>query len=392
MDSERFYLDYNATSPLSTSVKEWLKSGEVIFANPASQHSFGKIARKSINEDRSKIFKIFGKDEKTTSLFFHSGATEAFYSLLFSFSEISRKEKKKLLVCYSKIDHPAVTSLSEKYWGEHVRFYSLKINTDLTYAHEENLDYLKEQKSHDSSLIILYHHLWAHNETGFISPLIDLNPFKSIKDLYLHIDAVQAPGKVLNWRELNFGDIWSFSAHKFGALKGIGFSFIDKKVPFVSFLTGGGQQSGLRGGTENPMGVKSISLALSDLDQVNVSSTMSKCIELEAFIENQLEGIGGVLKGVNKNSNTIYFYLNDFTSDISLALFDLHGLMISAGSACSSGAAKPAQILISMGLEKVSRNGLRLSLAFDIDEENLNKIKGLLIRVFSRLHAPLASS
>ncbi len=385
MDTDSLYLDYNATSPLSLSVTNWLKSGEVVFANPASQHSAGKHSRKIINESRTQIFKSFGKSEKSTKLFFHSGATEAFITYANSFSEYCRQHNRRLLICYAKTDHPAVTSLKERYWHEDVSFFELMQNSDLTYQHEKNFSELTEKKKNDPSLMILYHHLWIHNETGLVSPLEDVKRFKALPDLYLHIDAVQAPGKIPEWRDLSVGDIWSFSAHKFGALKGIGFSFMSADLFFYPLIAGGGQQQGLRSGTENPQGIKSIALALLDLEKVDVLKTQDYRNKLAQYMEEELKGIGGLLKPQQHASNTIYFYLNDLTSDISLALFDLQGIMISAGSACSSGAARPSLILTLLGKESVARNGLRLSLGFSMDEEKLNKIKVKLHPVFNRL-------
>lgn len=387
MDTDSLYLDYNATSPLSFSVMNWLKSGEVVFANPASQHSAGKYSRKIINESRALIFKSFGKTEKSAKLFFHSGATEAFITYAYSFSEFCRLNKRKLLICYAQTDHPAVTSLAERYWHEGVSFFKLSQNSDLTYHYEKNFTELEAKKKADPSLVILYHHLWIHNETGLVSPLSEVRKFKTLPDLYLHIDAVQAPGKIPEWTDLSVGDIWSFSAHKFGALKGIGFSFMSSDLFFHPLISGGGQQQGLRSGTENPQGVKSIALALKDLKEVDVLKTMDYRDRLESFMEEELKGIGGVLRPHLHASNTIYFYLNGLTSDISLALFDLQGIMISAGSACSSGAAKPSLVLTLLGKESVARNGLRLSLGFSMDEEKFNKVKAKLSPVFNRLQS-----
>lgn len=385
MNLERLYLDYNATSPLSTSVTDWLKSGDFLFANPSSQHSLGKASRKQINESRGAIYKAFNLNEKTHKLFFHSGATEALLTFTYSFSEIARSQEKKLLICYAKTDHPAVSTLASRNWGDHVVFQELKLNSDLSYDHSFNLSLLKEEKEKNPDLMILYHHLWVHNETGLVSPLRGLAPFKTIDGLYLHIDCVQAPGKIPDWSELSEGDIWSFSAHKFGAFKGIGFSFFKNVVPFSPLVSGGGQQQALRSGTENPMGVKSIELALNDLKAVKVEETSKKKEELKSFIESELQGIGGTLTSPLENSNTIYFYFNKLSSDISLALFDLNGLMISAGSACSSGAAKESEILLAAGKKDVAKNGLRLSLPFEISPELITQIQTKFSLVIERI-------
>ena len=385
MKLERLYLDFNATSPLSQSVIDWLKSGDLIFANPSSQHSLGKSSRKEINRARSQIFSFFSKSEKETKLFFHSGATESFETFAYSFTETARLKGAPLLMCYSRIDHPAVKALSEKYWGPDVKFLELKLNSDLTYDHAKNFELIQDKKDNHPDLIILYHHLWVHNETGLVSPLDELKKLKTISDLHIHVDCVQAPGKIGEWQNLSAGDIWSFSAHKFGALKGIGFSLVNVTVPFHPLISGGGQQQGMRSGTENPMGVKSIALALEDLIKVDITLTSKHRAELEAFIENELRGIGDVLKSARSNSNTIYFYLNELTSDIALALFDLNGLLISAGSACSSGAAKESAVLIESGHKNVARNGLRISLPFAISEKEILIFKAAFSQVFEKL-------
>ena len=385
MNLERLYLDYNATSPLSQSVLDWLKSGDVLFANPASQHSSGKASRKVINEARAKIYKTFNLTEKEAKLFFHSGATEGIHTFAYSFSEMTRRSNKKLLICFSEIDHPSTLALGEKYFGPHVEVLKLLRDDNLHYRHDDNLQTLKKKKDEDPDLIILYHHLWIHNETGIVSSIGELEKFKSIPDLYLHIDAVQVPGKIPAWRELTCGDIWTYSAHKFGALKGIGFSFFKVNMPFYPLFTGGGQQSALRSGTENVQGVMSIALALEDLKKVDPVKTLIKRNQFAEFMRQNLDGLGEVIDDDEVASNTIYFYLNELTSDIALALFDLNGLEISAGSACSSGAAKASAVLIQMGKNEVSKNGLRISMSFDPSPKELEALKVIFSKTIAKL-------
>lgn len=387
MSTKRLYLDYNATSPLSESTLKWLKSGDIFFANPASQHSRGKQSRRAINQVREKILSLFNVKESETRLFFHSGATEALSTLMYSFAESTRLTKKKLCVFYSVLDHPAVVELSQKYWGEHVQFYKLKLKHDLAYNHEENLAQIIQLKNQYPEAVILYHHLWVHNETGFVSPLEDLVPLKVIKDLYIHVDAVQVPGKIQNYDSLVVGDIWSFSAHKFGALKGVGFSLMKSNLPFCPLLVGGGQQEKLRGGTENVQGIMSIGYALDDLSKVDFLKTNKYREDLVDYLKSELNGVGDIIdfKERIKASNTIYFYLYEVTSDVALALFDLNGLEISAGSACSSGAARPSVLLTELGLSSYAKNGLRISLNFSLTEEEFGFIKTTLSGIFRKL-------
>jgi cysteine desulfurase len=384
---DRIYLDFNATSPLSQSVQNWLKSGEFHFANPSSQHTSGKASRKSINESRQAVFKVFHQDEKKTNLFFHSGATEGVMTFARSFAEEARLKGKDLLICYSKIDHPCVSTLSENFFGPHVKFQELKRKSDLSYDFAENYKILLDKKENNPDLMILVHHLWVHNETGHVSPLEDLAHLKKIPDLFVHVDAVQAPGKIPEWKELSHGDIWTFSGHKFGSLKGIGFSFMAKALPFHSLMTGGGQQADLRSGTENPMGVYSVALALSDLEKIDVKNLKALREKLMTFLETELRGIGEIVSASPEkmNANTIYFYLNNLSSDVSLALFDLQGMMISAGSACQSGAARSSEVLLHLHKGNTAKNGLRLSFGFHFNEEDLNKLTDRLAPVFNKL-------
>lgn len=364
-----------------------MKSGEFLFANPSSQHSAGKASRKSINQNREKIYQAFHQSEKEMSLFFHSGATEGIHTIARSFAEEARLKGQELLICYARTDHPVVATLPENFLGSHVKFLELKKNPDFSYDHEENHRVLLDRKENNPDLVILVHHLWVHNETGHVSELADLKKLKSIPDLYLHVDAVQAPGKIPTWTELHLGDAFTFSAHKFGALKGIGFTFLRKGTPFHPLMTGGGQQSDLRSGTENPMGVQSVALALDDLLKVDVKKLRSLRQDLLAYFERELRDIGEVVTSAPErmSANTIYFFTHKLTSDVALALFDLNGLMISAGSACQSGAAKNSEVLLHLHKGASAKNGLRLSFGFDFNEEDLNTLKARLAPVFNKL-------
>lgn len=364
-------------------------SGEFHFANPSSQHSAGKSSRKLINESREKIYEAFGKDPKDTRLFFHSGATEGINSVARSFAEEARLKGKDLLICFTKTDHPAVTSLEENFLGSHVKFLHLKRGENFEYLREENYQLLRDRKEDNPDLIILFHHLWVHNETGHEAPLNLLKHMSTIPDSYVHVDCVQAPGKIVNWMNLTFGDIWTFSGHKFGALKGIGFTFMNARVPFHAMITGGGQQNSLRSGTENPMGVRSVALALQDLEKVDVLGLSHLRSRLLTYLQTELQGIGEIVTDAPHKmaANTIYFFLYKLTSDVALALFDLQGIQISAGSACQSGAAKNSEVLLHLHKTNSAKNGLRLSFGPHFSEEDLNSLIQRLGPVFLKLRS-----
>lgn len=306
-----------------------------------------------------------------------------------SFAEEARLKGKDLLICYSKTDHPAVSSLEENYLGPHVKFFELTRDGEFSYAHEANYRAILDKKENNPELMILVHHLWVHNETGHVAPLGELARLQSIPDLFVHVDAVQAPGKVVDWRVLSGGDLWTFSAHKFGALKGIGFTLVKSSVPFHPLLTGGGQQGSFRSGTENPMGAQSVALALKDLSTVDVKALLGLRAELVTFLAQELRGVGELITGPAEkmNANTVYFYLHRQSSDISLALFDLNGVLISAGSACQSGASKASSVLLHLQKGNSAKNGLRLSFGFQFDQRELNNLRARLAPIFNKLRS-----
>jgi cysteine desulfurase len=374
VDQDSLYLDYNATSPLSESVKKWLQSGDFVYANPSAQHMAGKRSRKKINDTLNSLVELFSLSIKD-QIFFHSGATEGLFTIFNSSVFLAKHQNRKLVVCYSPLDHAAVLRLKDSPQAAGVDFMALSHREDLSYDHEKNSEALRELVRKDSNSLVLYHHLWVHNETGFVSPLTELQALKSeFSNLFIHVDSVQAPGKILDWKNLSVGDYWTFSAHKFGSLKGIGFTIIKDKAPFEPLILGGGQQRGARGGTENLMGIESLKYALEDLQKINVQETYRLKNEFKDFLRQELCGIGNIVESKEENSNTIYFYFSHLSSDITLALFDLSGLMISAGSACSSGASKPSAVLTELKKYAQVRNGLRISFPFDLSEEILRQI------------------
>jgi cysteine desulfurase len=135
------------------------------------------------------------------------------------------------------------------------------------------------------------------------------------------------------------------------------------------------------------MGIQSLSLALKDLVKVDVKGNEDQRVKLETFLAQELNGPGGIISGKGKfrNSNTIYFYLNGLSSDIALALFDQHGLQISAGSACSSGTANASVLLTHLGFKDQAKNGLRISFNFELSDEDREDIQGRIAVVLKKI-------
>ena len=373
---DRIYLDYNATSPLSKRVIDFLGKGDLSFvnANPSSNHSSGKKSKKTINSVSDYLLDSFHFKNSHTVLF-NSGATEAINTFF--------RLKKSDLMIYAVTDHPAVIAMADFNKSCGVDAIALEVDRN------GNIDINELKLILDStSKNVFLNITLVHNENGSIFELSPIIELKNNYNFILHVDAVQSVMRFDGWNHLSEKiDAVSYSAHKFGALKGIGFSFIKSEFKFAPLLNGGGQQAGLRSGTENPLATYSIQLAL---EEVIDNGSIEKSIELKRAIVNLFKtvlGESGIVifeNNSNQACNTVPLIFKKFKSDISLIHFDMEGIDISYGSACASGSIEGTQSLKSLGLSEYSKNFVRLSFG-PFDYKNSESILKHLENVFNKL-------
>lgn len=368
---DRIYLDYNATSPLSKRSIEILDKGDFLFVNPSSSHSSGKSARKLLNLANNYIKNIFNCPSDF-ELIFHSGATEA----LNTFFNLSSQD----IMIYSESDHPAVEALARKNKENGCEVYCLNQSPFFDF---ESFEKILESSQKE----IFLNFTWVNNETGLINDLKRIVALKSKYNFYIHVDAVQSVGKFIGWDKLLDGiDIYSYSAHKFGALKGIGFSFLKNDFPWKPLIIGGGQQGDKRAGTENITGVLSIQGALEDLSRdLNIEKSLELRNKIIKLLKDSFKDEVIILLE-NDNDvacNTIGFIHKKKKSDIMLMQFDLSGVDVSFGSACSSGSFIQTQSLRSFSLSQYEKSFIRISFG-PKDYEN-EKILTRLKLVFDKL-------
>ena len=337
----RFYLDYNSTSPLASSVKEWLKNDDLPFANPASIHSSGKRSRKFIDETTTYIKDLFNAHE--FNIFYHSGASEGINTII--------KGYPKAHVFCSVIDHASVI----KAQNPGVTFHTFPVDSNGKFDKEKLIAEINVCEG-----LVLLNFTWVHNVTGVVWDLKFAEEIKKETGATIHVDAVQVPGKIENWKEINpHLDFYTFSGHKFGALKGVGLTLYKEK--FIPLIHGGGQQGGVRSGTENAMGVYSLKLALKELDQ---KINLKELREAKEILEKSIKEYATIVaEKAPRNNNTILFLQDLETPEIVQIAFDLAGLELGTGSACSSGLQVPDRILKALGFsEEDALKGFRLSL------------------------------
>jgi cysteine desulfurase len=221
---------------------------------------------------------------------------------------------------------------------------------------------LKKKKDFD----LVCNFTYINNETGIVWPLELAAQIKQATGAFVHVDAVQLIGKIKDWKILNATvDAYTFSGHKFGAMKGVGFSFIKKDISFLPLLAGGNQQEGMRSGTENALGIYSLKLALEDMLERFDAEGLSCAFDL---IESELLKVigerGEIIGAKNnyRNLTTCFLMLRNQKAELLSAKFDMLGMDVSTGSACSSGVIKENRILRAMGYsEEESRSAIRFS-------------------------------
>ena len=380
--NKRLYLDYNATAPLDDAVSEWLAKGVFPFGNPSSIHHSGKRSKKLINETRDFLFKTFDLHEH--ELFFHSGATEGINNIVkgFCFKSLFMKEDFHFL-CFES-DHSCIVNQKEHVELMGGSFHAFKVDEQGNYDEKEVISFIKKLKGR-----VLLNHTYINNETGVVLSLDKVLKIKEETNCFIHVDAVQLIGKWHTLKLESLVDAYTFSAHKFGGMKGIGFSFIlNQNDFFCSLIRGGGQQNALRSGTENVHGIYSIKLALEsvvkrfDFDELKKSV---KSVE-DALVKSYGEKVIITAPKALKNANTIYLVFNGVKTDILITAFDMSQIDVSSGSACSSGAIKPSRVLLSMGFSiEQAKNSIRLSFSPDFreSEECIKKLKLVLDRFIS---------
>lgn len=352
----RVYLDNAATTPVAPEVVEaMIPVLRETFGNPSSTHSFGRNAKALLETSRRTVAKHINC--APSEIIFTSGGTEADNMAIHS--AVTQLGVKRIIT--SAIEHHAVghtadaISLHEKIELVLVKLDS-KGNVDL--AHLESL--LKENKP---TLVSLMH---ANNEIATMIPLKKVADLCRQYNAYFHSDTVQTMAHfAFDLKEIDI-DFITCAAHKFHGPKGVGFLYVNKKTKVSSFIHGGAQERGLRGGTENIAGIVGLAKAM-DLAYEDVEGHQKHVYHLKSFMIQELKTMFPTVAfhGETDFDKALYTVLNvclPATDKTSMLLFtlDLKGVAVSGGSACTSGATKGSHVLEGIGAD-MSRPNVRFS-------------------------------
>lgn len=382
--NNRYYLDFNASSPLASSVKEYFVKGDFFYGNPSSVHTSGKKSRRAIREVEHYLRETYSVSDSYLT-FFHSGATEGLNIVLQGAAKNYFRRQEKVQFLLGQADHSCIVNQADDLidYGHIVSFFSPE--KDGSY---DKASLIKKIQEYKGKTILNF--TWVNNETGVCNPLSLAEEIKQETGCYVVVDAVQSVGKIIDWNKIsNKLDAYTFSGHKFGAMKGVGWTFMHVNYPFAPLLRGGGQQGGLRSGTENTDGVHSLMLALEELQQKQSKQPIQKFMKnFEGDLVLALGEKGHLVaeESVHRCLSTFYIILNTQKADTTLIAFDLDRIDVSSGSACSSGALEPSRVLLSMGYdEPQAKSALRISFPFAFDEAEYMEMKNTVFKVLNRI-------
>ncbi len=375
---DRVYLDWNATTPLRREAREAMAAAWDLAGNPSSVHAEGRQARKLVEEARTAVAGAVGAQAR--NVVFTSGGTEAnALALTPGLRRASGSPANRLLV--SAIEHASVLAGG--------RFAPDAIGTiGVTRAGVLDLAHLRAMLEGPPALVSV---MLANNETGALQPVTEAAARVLAAGGVLHVDAIQAFGKRPFGIDSLNADLLTLSAHKAGGPKGVGALVAAEGVLGLEpLLRGGGQELGRRAGTENVAGIAGFGAAA----RAAAAALEAGSRRLEGQrrrLENGLREIPGVIvfsDEVPRLPNTTLFTVPGLRAETAVIGFDLAGIAVSSGSACSSGKVQPSHVLEAMGAgPEMAKGAVRLSLGWstsdaDIDRclEAWRKLAGTLLK------------
>jgi cysteine desulfurase len=369
---QRFYFDHNATTPVAPLVLETVVSclGQV-YGNASSIHHFGQGAKQRLEAARRQLALLIHANP--AELIFTSGGTEADNLAILGVVRAASGPNRHVIT--SAIEHPAVLAPCAQLEREGVTV--TRLNPDS--SGRVKADDVRRALRPDTVLVSIMH---ANNETGAIQPVADIARAAHEAGVPLHVDGVQALGKVpVDMQELG-ADLYSMSGHKIYAPKGVGALYVRKGVRLAPVIFGGHHERDRRPGTENVPGIAAFGTA-AELAARNLGIETERLgslrDRLERSILDRIAGAGVNGGRSNRTPNTSNIYFDGIDGEALVIALDLRGFAVSTGSACSSGAITPSHVLTAMGLSSErARASLRISLGRSNNSEQVDELVNAL--------------
>ena len=361
---DRVYLDWNATTPLRPEARQAMAAAWEVAGNPSSVHAEGRQARRLIEDARAAISAAVGA--RPQDVVFTSGGTEAnALALTPGLRRGTGEPVCRLLV--SAIEHTSVLSGG--------RFASEAIGTiPVTGSGLIDIDHLRRLLAAGQPALVSV--MLANNETGALQPVGEVADIVHDAGGLLHVDAIQALGKIPFDIKSMKADLVALSGHKIGGPKGVGALVLAEDLHGLEpLLRGGGQELGRRAGTENVAGVAAFGAAVRAA-MAALEGDAARLRDLRNRLENGLKQTPGMIvfsEGTPRLPNTTLFTVPGLKAETAVIGFDLGGIAVSSGSACSSGKVQPSHVLAAMGVgRELAQGAVRLSLGWSTSEADID--------------------
>tara|TARA_B100000315_G_scaffold260459_1_gene322089 strand:+ start:27255 stop:28406 length:1152 start_codon:yes stop_codon:yes gene_type:complete len=359
------YFDYCATTPLDPEVCRFIDEiNNKSFGNPSSIHRFGQNAKSIIEISRRQLANAIGC--KPQEIIFTGSGTEANNIVLWN---LVQSEKKHVVI--SEIEHPSISDTLKKLSEFGVTCTAVGVETE----GRINPDEITEAIQDDTGLVSV---MAANNEIGTIQPLEKIGQICEEKQIPFHSDAVQALGKIsVDIREMKVTTL-SFSAHKLYGPKGVGALFVLDQHAMFPLVVGGGQEQGLRAGTENISGIGGFGLAVEIAEKkIEKEAVRLNGLKNDFLSDLKSKSIDYTINGHQEFClpGVISITFPGISSDDLLMNLDCEGFAVSGGSACASGTPKPSKVLSEIGLsDEQNKQTLRISFGRFTSEKDVKEL------------------
>jgi cysteine desulfurase len=377
----QIYLDYNATTPIRSEVKEAMSAGLDVYGNASSMHETGRVASERVERARASVAKLIGATVE--EILFTSGGSES-NNTVFQTMLWRGEGKERRAVVTTAIEHPCVINSAEFLASRGVKVTFLPVDPD-------GKIHLDEVRAAVDSGTLLVSVMLANNEIGTIQDVAAVARIARAAGAYVHTDAVQAVGKIpVDVRELDV-DYLTMSAHKIYGPKGVGALYVRRGAPLEPLIRGGHQERGLRAGTYNNLGIlgfgAAADLALAELGRYGAETRRLRAKLRDGLLERVPNiKVNGSPREVLPNTLNVSF--PGAEGEAILLSLDILGIRASTGSACASGSLDPSPVLMAVGLgPELAHGSIRFSLGRTTTDADIDYVLENLPPVIARLRA-----
>ena len=359
------YLDYNASTPLDERVLSAMTDCLAgMPGNPSSTHRFGRVVRAQLDRAREQVASLVGVH--ASQVIFTSGGTEAnnlaLHAVTAGYAPTS--------IAVSAVEHPSVLEPARALQASGWQLNEIDVDGQCRVLP----DHLKEILNNDTRLVSV---MAANNETGVIQPVAQLADLARTAGAVFHTDAIQAAGKLPLDFAASGAQLMSLSAHKLYGPKGVGALVVDKSLELVPLQLGGGQEYGLRAGTENIAAIVGFGVAA----ELAVDGLQSRAAQMAALRDRAQAGLQRYPQvtvfaaTAERLPNTLQLAVAGLDGETLLMQLDKAGIAVSSGSACSSGKTEPSHVLMAMGVEaELARGAIRISLGRETTNADIDTL------------------